>query len=170
MNCNFILTEWGWTGIAGHEAISALVFGHSTQAEAQASLSKALKDRGIYEPLEKNEAFFPEALRACQAYFRGQRVEFTFPVEWSLYTPFQARVLKATKSIPYGQTRTYAQIATAVGRPQAFRAVGGAEAKNLTPIIIPCHRVVAARGGLGGYRLGLEMKARLLRLEGSRVW
>ncbi|MBC7341331.1 MAG: methylated-DNA--[protein]-cysteine S-methyltransferase, partial [Clostridia bacterium] len=58
----------------------------------------------------------------------------------------------------------------AVGRPQAFRAVGGAEAKNLTSIIISCHRVVAARGGLGGYRLGLEMKARLLRLEGSRVW
>lgn len=167
MYCNFIATDWGWTGIAGRQAIGALVFALPTQDQARASLVEILRDRGVNEDLEEDQGFYPEALEACWRYFHGQQVEFPYPIDWSFYTPFQAQVLEVTRSIAYGDISTYAQIAQAVGRPQAFRAVGGAEGRNLVPIIIPCHRVVATRGGLGGYRLGLEMKARLLRLEAS---
>lgn len=81
-------------------------------------------------------------------------------------THFQQQVLKEVARIPYGKTRTYGDIAHAVGSPRAFRAVGSVNARNNLPLVIPCHRVVAA-GGLGGYGGGLSMKKKLLRLEGS---
>lgn len=100
-------------------------------------------------------------------YLTGQRSGFTVRVA-PTGTPFERRCWDALRQIPYGETRTYAQIARAVGNPQGYRAVGSANHKNPVPIIIPCHRVVASGGGLGGYGGGLDLKRRLLALEQSR--
>lgn len=97
-------------------------------------------------------------------YLRGDGREFTFPYKLC-GTPFQLAVWNALREIPYGETRSYAQIAAAVGRPRASRAVGAANHRNPIFIAIPCHRVIGADGSLVGYGGGLEMKSYLLELE-----
>jgi methylated-DNA-[protein]-cysteine S-methyltransferase len=99
------------------------------------------------------------------AYFCGRLRDFTCPLDL-VGTEFQKKCWEALCRIPYGQTCTYAEIANAVGRPQAFRAVGQANHTNPVPIIVPCHRVVGANGTLTGYGGGLDLKEKLLRLEG----
>ena len=100
-------------------------------------------------------------------YFAGQPVDFSrYDVDWEPYTPFERAVLRATRNIPYGETRTYGEIAAAIGKPDAARAVGQALGKNRTCIVVPCHRVVAANG-LGGFTGGLHWKKGLLALEGA---
>lgn len=109
-------------------------------------------------PLERDVA------HQLEEYLAGQRSRFTVHVS-PTGTPFERRCWDALQQIPYGETRTYAEIARAVGNPKGFRAVGSANHKNPIPIIIPCHRVVASGGGLGGYGGGLDLKRRLLALE-----
>ena len=99
-------------------------------------------------------------------YFEGDRHDFTVPLDLR-GTDFQQKCWRALLGIPYGKTRSYAQIAKAVGCPQGFRAVGMANHDNPVPIIVPCHRVLASDGTLGGYGGGLEMKRKLLELEGA---
>jgi len=108
-----------------------------------------------------------EALRQIAEYLQGQRQVFDLPVDWSVLTHFQEQALRATYAIPYGQTTTYGAIARGMGKPRAARAVGRAEATNPMPLVIPCHRVLGADGGLHGYGAGsgLETKKWLLRLE-----
>jgi len=102
-------------------------------------------------------------------YFAGEDLDFAgYEVDLQTRSEFDRAVLAATRSIPYGQTRTYGQIARAIGQPDAARAVGQALGRNPACIVIPCHRVVAANGGLGGFTGGLRWKEALLRLEGSR--
>ena len=86
-------------------------------------------------------------------------------IDLSSYTDFEISVLKETRKIPYGKTKTYSDIAKAIGKPKAARAVGNALGKNRTPILIPCHRVIKSDGSLGGFSMGLEWKRRLLKLE-----
>lgn len=107
--------------------------------------------------------------RQVQEYLNGEREQFDLPIDWSVLTPFQRAVLRQTLAIPRGETRTYGEIAAAVGKPRAARAVGRAQATNPMPIVIPCHRVVARDGSLHGYGRfnGLETKAWLLWLEGA---
>ena len=99
-------------------------------------------------------------------YFEGKRTAFDLPLDLR-GTPFQLEVWRALLAIPYGETRSYAEIARAVGRPAAVRAVGAANGANPIAIVVPCHRVIAADGSLGGYGGGLELKARLLAMERS---
>ncbi|RHR06829.1 methylated-DNA--[protein]-cysteine S-methyltransferase [Pseudoflavonifractor sp. AF19-9AC] len=99
-------------------------------------------------------------------YLAGERRDFDLPLH-PRGTPFQRRVWQALEAIPYGQTRTYAQIAQAVDSPRGFRAVGMANHRNPIPIFIPCHRVVGSGGTLTGYAGGLELKKALLDLEGA---
>lgn len=102
--------------------------------------------------------------RQLTEYLHGQRRGFDFP--YVLHgTPFQEKVWQALLSIPYGQTRTYSQVATAVGSPRACRAVGMANHQNPILIAVPCHRVIGANGKLTGYGSGLDMKEALLALE-----
>jgi O-6-methylguanine DNA methyltransferase len=102
--------------------------------------------------------------RELQEYFAGQRREFTVPLDLR-GTPFQLSVWRALAEIPFGETRTYAEIARRVKRPKAFRAVGAANGANPVPILVPCHRVIESGGKLGGYGGGLETKQRLLAFE-----
>jgi O-6-methylguanine DNA methyltransferase len=99
-------------------------------------------------------------------YFDGKRREFAVPLDLH-GTDFQKKCWKALLKIPYGKTRTYADIARAVGSPQGFRAVGMANHDNPIPIVVPCHRVLASDGTLGGYGGGLDVKRKLLELEGA---
>ena len=115
--------------------------------------------------IESQEALRPY-VEQLQAYFRGELREFTCPLDLR-GTAFQKLCWEALRRIPYGQTCTYAEIARAVGRPQAFRAVGQANHNNPVAIIVPCHRVVGADGTLTGYGGGLETKEKLLQLEGA---
>jgi len=111
--------------------------------------------------------FARRALVEISEFLVGRRREFTVPLDLQ-GTRFQLQVWKALLRIPYGETRSYGEIARAVGRPKAARAVGMANHSNPAAIVVPCHRVVACDGSLGGYAGGLEMKSRLLRLEASR--
>jgi O-6-methylguanine DNA methyltransferase len=99
------------------------------------------------------------------AYFCGERVTFEDVPLDLIGTPFQQAVWTALGQVPYGETRTYRDIAVAIGRPQAVRAVGAANGANPVPVLLPCHRIVGADRKLTGFRGGLAMKRRLLELE-----
>jgi methylated-DNA-[protein]-cysteine S-methyltransferase len=109
-----------------------------------------------------------EERRQLDEYFSRKRERFDVPVDWAL-TPkgFRNRALHAVARIPYGKTKTYAEIAKAAGNPRAFRAAGTACGHNPVPLIVPCHRVVQAGGGIGNYGGGPAMKRALLDLEGA---
>ncbi|MGA9627484.1 MAG: methylated-DNA--[protein]-cysteine S-methyltransferase [Bryobacteraceae bacterium] len=106
-----------------------------------------------------------EAASQLRAYFAGALHEFLLPLDIE-GTDFQKRVWGQVAAIPYGETRSYLQIAVAIGSPRAVRAVGAANGANPVPIVVPCHRVIGAHGELVGYGGGLAMKKRLLELEG----
>jgi len=107
--------------------------------------------------------------RELDQYFNGKRHEFDIDVDLSGLTPFQTRVLAATAKIPFGTVSTYGQIARRAGNEKASRAAGGALNHNPIPIVVPCHRVVGSNGALVGYAGGLDVKRRLLAIEGADV-
>lgn len=107
------------------------------------------------------------AVRQLDAYFRGRRRTFDLPLDLRDLTPFQRRVLQATRDVPLGKVVSYGEIARRVDCPRGSRAVGQALGRNPIPIVIPCHRIVAGGGGLGGYTGGLPIKRTLLQLEGA---
>jgi len=122
---------------------------------------------------ERNAIQFAESrdrmsgyVRELEEYFAGERREFALPLDLR-GTDFQLACWHALLAIPFGETRTYADIARAVGRPQGFRAVGMANNRNPVAIIVPCHRVIASDGTLCGYGGGLDVKRKLLELEGA---
>ncbi len=110
---------------------------------------------------------FVDTIPLLTMYFSGKKSEFPCALDYGQATPFQRNVWEATRSIPYGETRSYGWVANRIGKPAAVRAVGQALGKNPLPIIVPCHRVLASNGSLCGFGGGLEMKRNLLRLEGS---
>lgn len=106
--------------------------------------------------------------RELEEYFAGTRRQFDTPLDWQLVRGFGKRVLEATARVPFGSVTTYKRMATEAGSPRAARAAGNALGANPIPIIVPCHRVLHATGGLGGYTGGLDRKRLLLGIEGSR--
>ncbi|HSL44330.1 MAG TPA: methylated-DNA--[protein]-cysteine S-methyltransferase [Anaerolineales bacterium] len=104
-------------------------------------------------------------------YLEGRRRQFSFPINWEIFRPFQKEALQAVFKIPYGETRTYSEIAMEIHRARAYRAVGRANATNPMPIVIPCHRLIGADGKLHGYGggEGLKTKEWLLKLEGAVI-
>lgn len=114
----------------------------------------------------RDATLFEDAEEQLKAYFAGELREFS--LELRLHgTPFQRSVWEGLRKIPYGETRTYGELAEALGNPTASRAVGLANGKNPIGIIVPCHRVIGAGGGLTGYGGGLDRKRRLLDFEGG---
>ncbi|CAL9369022.1 Methylated-DNA--protein-cysteine methyltransferase [Streptomyces sp. enrichment culture] len=112
----------------------------------------------------RDGTLFGEAEEQLKAYFAGELREFTVPLRLT-GTPFQRLVWEELRRIPYGETRTYGRLAAALGSPAASRAVGLANGRNPVGIVVPCHRVIGANGGLTGYGGGLERKRRLLDFE-----
>ena len=109
-----------------------------------------------------------QAVQELKEYAGGERKKFTVPLDLE-GTSFQKRVWKALRTIPYGQTRSYGEIARQVGNPRAARAVGMANHENPIAIVVPCHRVIAGDGSLGGYAGGLKKKSTILNLEKSHA-
>jgi methylated-DNA-[protein]-cysteine S-methyltransferase len=120
-------------------------------------------------PIQPDFEKVAPALQQLDEYLRGARKAFDLPIDWSLLRPFQRQVLQIVYAIPYGQTRTYGDIAHEIGNPPAARAVGRANATNPMPLVIPCHRVIGSDGKLHGYGggEGLPTKEWLLKLEGA---
>jgi methylated-DNA-[protein]-cysteine S-methyltransferase len=113
---------------------------------------------------DSDHAILREAGKQLHAYFSGRRTSFAIPLDLR-GTPFQREVWNALLAIPYGETRTYLDLARRLGNPNATRAVGAANGRNPVSIIVPCHRVIGSSGKLTGFAGGLEVKERLLRLE-----
>jgi methylated-DNA-[protein]-cysteine S-methyltransferase len=136
--------------------------GHQqTEDEVLEDLATYISPRVLESPQRLDEE-----RRELEEYFEGKRDHFDVPVDWKLTPPgFRNRALHAVARIPYGQTRTYAQIAKKAGNPRAFRAAGTACGRNAIPLIVPCHRVLQSGGGVGNYGGGPEMKRALLDLE-----
>ena len=154
-------TDWGWIGVAFSEhGVLRVTFPQTTRQGVLGVLQIHLPGGTLATP-----DAFPEVVDQLRRYFSGQRVDFDVPLDLSGYSFFLYRVWEATRAIPYGETRSYAELAAAVGRPRAYRAIGRAMAINPTPIIVPCHRVLRSDGGLGGYGGGLALKERLLEME-----
>lgn len=114
---------------------------------------------------ERSTPLLEQAARQLREYFSGERRSFELPLSLE-GTPFQRRVWQALRQIPYGQSRSYGEIAAATGSPRASRAVGMANNRNPVMILVPCHRVLGRDGSLVGYAGGLEIKKKLLELEG----
>ncbi len=159
-------TNLGWMALAWRgERIERLTIGHPSAAAAAASLDL---DAATTER-HKLPDLVAELVDRLQRYSDGEAVSFDdIHVELSHLTLFQLKVVRACRKIGRGCTRTYGELAAAAGSPGASRAVGSVMAKNRLPIIVPCHRVVAASGSLGGFSApdGVDMKRRMLALEG----
>ena len=120
------------------------------------------------EHLETNDAVLADCANQLTDYFGGRRQRFDLPLA-AQGTAFQHSVWNALGDIPYGQLRSYRDIARAIGNPAAVRAVGAANGRNPLPIVVPCHRVIGSNGSLTGFAGGLEAKTFLLELEGCQV-
>ena len=143
-------------------------------AASERGLLKLEFDRGtpghgaIREPWQESDTVLKPYIRELDEYFAGRRREFSFPLDLR-GTNFQLQCWRSLLEIPYGETRSYRDIAEAIGHPHAFRAVGMSNNRNPVAIVVPCHRVIASDGSLCGYGGGLDIKRRLLQLEQSRL-
>lgn len=179
-----IMTPCGpLTLLCDGRALTAVRFGREADGAATAKTAQAgtiqsgtiqsgagaetrKKEMPAQEVQEMQEAqeILEQAAREIGEYFEGKRRAFAVPTA-AAGTPFQQAVWNALKEIPYGETRTYGEIARRIGHPRASRAVGQANNRNPLPIVVPCHRVIGASGALTGYAGGLAVKVRLLELE-----
>jgi methylated-DNA-[protein]-cysteine S-methyltransferase len=155
-------TALGWVGLlASENGLLAVTLPRETAEEA-----RQMPGSGAGEAVLAPD-FFNGTVERLQAYFSGEKVEFPEKLDLSEATSFQRTVWEKTQLIPYGKTRSYQWVARQIGNPGAVRAVGRALGRNPLPVIVPCHRVIASNGSLGGFTGGLEMKKRLLELEGE---
>lgn len=118
---------------------------------------------------EPSTPLLSKACRQLTEYFSGKRKVFDLPLDFSYGTEFQKKVWTALCDIPYGETRSYADIAIAAGSPKAVRAVGQANTRNPIMIFVPCHRVINKNGSIGGFGCGVDVKRQLLEVEAVRI-
>ena len=114
-------------------------------------------------------ALLQEAYTQLTEYFAGERTSFSLPIAYPHGTPFQHSVWNALRDIPYDETRSYEDIAVAIGNPKAVRAIGQANTRNPILLLVPCHRVINKNGTIGGFGCGVEIKKQLLQLEGLEI-
>ena len=152
-------TKVGWLAVAGSaRGLRAVTLPQQTRQRARDMLPNS-------QPAACSPPQFEDLAERIAGYFEGRRQDFSDALDLTTATPFQRRVWLAARLIPYGETRSYRQLAVSIGQPGAARAVGQALARNPLPIIVPCHRVLQADGGLGGFGSGPDMKRYLLSLE-----
>ena len=145
------------------QGLYELTFPYPTQQEAGTHLTTTGLTEEPLSPAQ--QAWLQSLTTELSDYFAGRPVVFSVPIDWSGYSEFRLKALQFTAAIPAGQVATYGGVATAVGRPGAARAVGGAMHANRTPIVVPCHRVIGSDGSLTGFGGGLTLKQELLGLE-----
>jgi methylated-DNA-[protein]-cysteine S-methyltransferase len=157
-------TDRGWVGVLGsNSGLLRTTLPQPSAQEAEQILGDRVKDA------IRSENFFADLPKRLRTYFAGQRATFPDEPDLSPATAFQRQVWQLTRLIPYGETRSYSWVAEQLGKTGAVRAVGQALGQNPLPIIVPCHRVVASNGKLGGYSGGVEMKRYLLHQEASSL-
>lgn len=144
------------------EGLCYLAFG--SLKEEEGALKTWAKKHMLHNELERNDPHTLEVIHQLEAYFNGELHSFDVPLVLK-GSAFQVKVWRSLQNIPYGETRTYKEIATAIGNPKSVRAVGGANNKNPISIIVPCHRVIGSTGALVGYGGGLDKKEHLLSHE-----
>lgn len=169
------LTELGWMAVAWQgNLLRGNVFGHASKRSAELALACIPGLTQVFCRLDAEgqadelPAWVAESLELLQRFTLGEPVDFAaVPLSLEHLTPFGRRVTTACRTIEWGQTRSYGDLAAECGSPGAARAVGSVMAKNRYPLVVPCHRVVGAGGSLGGYSApdGLKMKQRLLEME-----
>ncbi len=158
-------TDMGWVGIlASAKGLLATTLPQRSDQEARQLLGNNKLNQATWSP-----HLFNDLVERLKVYFNGHKAIFPDELDLSGATPFQREVWQMTRPIPYGETRRYLWVAEQIKRPGAVRAVGQALGKNPLPIIVPCHRVVASDGRLGGFSGGVEMKKHLLWLEANPV-
>lgn len=161
--------EIGWSVLT--TPMGSLFFAASYQGLVQVSFTEEeaafLRELDPRCRLLRDPTWLAPYRDQLEGYFEGKLPEFNLKVDTSGMTDFQRQVLTTIQAIPLGEVWTYAQVASAVNSPSAARAVGQALARNPIPIVLPCHRVIASDGSLGGYAGGLERKRRLLQLENA---
>jgi methylated-DNA-[protein]-cysteine S-methyltransferase len=125
----------------------------------------------LKRPIQTNQKKIAPYAKELREYLNSKRTAFTIPIDWTFFTRFQREALQVVFRIPYGETRTYIDIAREIDRPHAYRAVGAANAMNPMPLVIPCHRVIGTDGKLHGYGggEGLPTKEWLLKMEGAVI-
>jgi methylated-DNA-[protein]-cysteine S-methyltransferase len=141
----------------------------STQGIKKIILNRKKQDKELLQAtkLHSNDPYLFEVFNQLNEYFSGSRKKFDLPLDID-GTEFQKKVWNELKKIPYGKTKSYKYIAEKLGDVKAIRAVGKANGQNPVPILIPCHRVIGSNGKLTGYAGGLDIKEKLLEIEGSR--
>jgi len=156
-------TDWGWMGVTcSPRGLVSLALPRLTAGDVLISL-------GVNNNNSRQATRFTELEKKLRQYLAGRQVTFDEPLDLVKATRFRRDVWLATQEIPYGESRSYAWIAVRIGNPKACRAVGQALGENPLPIVIPCHRVIASGGAIGGFSGGLETKRRLLKLEKTIV-
>ena len=168
-------TDLGWLGLLVEDRqVVALTFGSTTRHACLERLEQQAEELGVatsdLAESSCQQTFANECEQRLREFATGGAVDLSrIPARLHARTPFQSRVLQACRGIPRGETLTYQQLAQLAGSPQASRAVGNIMARNRIPLLIPCHRVVASNGGLGGFSApqGVSMKQRLLDLESA---
>ncbi len=162
LNYTIFNTDMGWVGMlaSAKRLLGTTLPQHSAQ-EAYLLLGDSV-NRATCSPHP-----FKDLMERLKAYFNGHRITFSDKLDLSQGTYFQREVWEMTRRIPYGETRNYGWVAEQIRNPRAVRAVVQALGKNPLPIIVPCHRVVASDGKLGGFGGGMEMKKHLISLEAS---
>jgi methylated-DNA-[protein]-cysteine S-methyltransferase len=156
-------TQRGWMGLLGSAAgLQRVILPQRTDVRAVSMVLEKVTDA------EPSTPFFQDVIKRLNAYLSGEAVNFRDALDFGDATEFQRLVWQTTRKIPYGKTHTYGWIAEQADRPKAVRAVGQALGQNPLPIIVPCHRVTATGGGLGGFTGGLAIKKYLLKLENNR--
>ena len=159
-------TAFGWVGVAvSDQGLVAITLPQPAEAEA---LSQLPESSGPGPNLPQGMDV-PALLVKLRRYFEGEPVTFDEPLDPTIGTEFLRRVWILTREIPRGQTRTYGQMARMAGSPGAARAVGQAMARNPWPIIVPCHRVLGSDGTLTGFGGGVDMKRKMLQMEGALI-
>jgi methylated-DNA-[protein]-cysteine S-methyltransferase len=160
-------TPLGWFGLVGGEGrVHRILLGHACADDVRTA---AVAEAGRSEPFRESD-WHPELRRRLERYAQGAVVDFDdIALALPPMTDFQHRVVAETRALRYGSTASYGELAERVGAPRAARAVGTVMSSNTMPLLIPCHRVVAAGGRLGGYSApqGLTLKQRLLAMEAS---
>ncbi len=163
-------TEIGWCGLLGRDnTVSRLLMGHHSRTDVLEAMQRIHVDELLIEIDDIGEAdWYPELRERLQDYFQGASVDFQdFTLALPPMTVFQSRVIRALQQVGYGEQISYGELASKAGSPRAARAVGTVMANNRIPVLIPCHRVVASGGKLGGFSApqGTSLKAHLLQLE-----